>query len=97
MKRRYYAYILTNRHHTVLYTGMTNNLQRRVGEHRNPTKRCFTSRYNVSKLVFYEVFDTPMDAIRREKQIKAGPRWRKVRLIESVNPAWKDLAESLEG
>jgi putative endonuclease len=95
MDRQFYAYIMTNTHHTVLYTGVTNNLTRRVEEHRNPTRKCFTSRYNVIKLVYYEVFTTPMDAIRREKQIKAGPRWRKVRLIESVNSEWKDLAEGL--
>lgn len=93
MDRRFYAYIMTNRRHIVLYTGMTNNLRRRVDEHRNPICRCFTSRYNVTKLVHYEVFSSPIEAIRREKQIKAGPRWRKVRLIEEGNPGWKDLAE----
>lgn len=91
MRRQFYTYIMTNNHRTVLYAGMTNNLARRVWEHRNPIPKRFTSRYNVTTLVYYEEFNTPMDAIRREKQIKAGPRWRKVKLIESVNPEWKDL------
>ncbi|HEV8125405.1 MAG TPA: GIY-YIG nuclease family protein [Gemmatimonadales bacterium] len=89
--REYYTYILTNKRDTVLYTGVTNDLTRRVHEHRHPVRRCFTARYQVTKLVYFEVFSTARDAIQREKQIKAGPRWRKVELIERLNPEWNDL------
>jgi putative endonuclease len=93
-RSQYYAvYILTNRHHTVLYTGVTNNLQRRLFEHRHGPKPAFTHRYHAHKLVYYELFGVPGLAIAREKQIKAGPRSRKVELIESVNPEWRDLSE----
>jgi putative endonuclease len=85
---------MANTHRTVLYTGMTNNLIRRVKEHKERMTECFTKRYSVERLVYYEVFVMPMDAIRREKQIKAGPR-RKVKLIETMNPEWKDLAVDL--
>jgi putative endonuclease len=88
-----YVYIMTNRAHTVLYTGVTNDLVRRVWRHRHPTKPCFTSRYNVDRLVWYECCDDPLSAIAREKQIKAGSRQRKVGLIEATNPTWRDLAE----
>lgn len=92
--RIYYIYIVTNSWDTVLYTGVTNNLLRRVEEHklkRNPF--CFTARYNVNKLVYYEEFDYIQDAIDREKAIKAGSRKKKIHLIESINPDWKDLSE----
>jgi putative endonuclease len=86
-----WTYILTNRHRTVLYVGMTNNLVRRCLEHRHPDRKCFTARYQVRHLVHYEWFPRPMRAIEREKQLKAGPRAAKVRLIERGNPAWLDL------
>ena len=93
-RSQYYAvYILTNRHHTVLYTGVTNNLQRRLYEHRHGSRSAFTHRYHAHKLVYYELFGAARLAIAREKQIKAGPRARKVALIESVNPGWRDLSE----
>ena len=84
---------MANKHRNVLYTGMTNNLGRRVSEHKERINDCFSKRYNVDRLVYFEIFNTPLEAIRREKQIKAGPRWRKVRLIEALNPEWNDLAE----
>ncbi len=74
MDRQYCVYILTNRHHTVLYTGITNDLRRRVYEHKSKLVEGFTKRYNVDKLVFYEVFEQPEYAIQREKQIKGGSR-----------------------
>jgi putative endonuclease len=92
-ERTYAVYILTNPHHIVLYTGVTNNLQRRLFEHRQGSKPSFTYRYHAHKLVYYELFAAPRLAIAREKQIKAGPRSRKVALIESVNPGWRDLSE----
>ena len=87
----YYVYIMTNKHNTVLYTGVTGNLARRVSEHKNPTKDSFTARYNVNKLVFAEYFDDVKYALEAEKQIKSWARKKKIQLIESVNPEWKDL------
>jgi putative endonuclease len=92
-KRRLFVYIMTNRWRTVLYTGVTNNLERRVWQHRNPAKANFTSRYNVDRLVWFDYSDDPMTAITREKQIKAGSRQHKVGLIEAANPTWRDLSE----
>lgn len=91
----YYVYILANRWNTVTYTGVTNDLVRRVYEHREKLVEGFTRRYNVSKLVYYEVFATALDAIAREKQLKAGPRRRKVALIKQMNPEWRDLYDTI--
>jgi putative endonuclease len=88
--RKYCVYILTNIHHTVLYTGVTNDLQRRVMEHK-AGKSTFTKRYNITKLVYYECGDDINIAIFREKQIKAGSRQKKLDLINNFNPEWKDL------
>ena len=92
--RCYYIYILTNARHTVLYTGVTNDLQRRVWEHKNKLGSAFTKRYNVDQLVYYESGDDINVAIGREKQIKAGSRQKKIDLINSLNPEWKDLADN---
>ncbi len=89
--RQYCVYIMTNTHNTVLYTGVTNNLQRRVLEHKSGTGSKFTSKYNVDKLVYFECGDDVNTAIFREKQIKAGSRKKKMDLVNSVNPEWKDL------
>jgi putative endonuclease len=75
----------------VLYTGFTNDLARRVFEHREKLIKGFTSRYNIKKLVYYELFENPSVAIAREKQIKGGSRQKKINLINNVNPEWKDL------
>ncbi|MGC1374846.1 MAG: GIY-YIG nuclease family protein [Anaerolineales bacterium] len=91
--KQYYVYILTNSRHTVLYTGVTNDLQRRVWEHKNKTGSVFTKKYNVDQLVYYEVGDDINIAIAREKQIKAGSRQKKIDLINSLNPEWKDLSD----
>jgi putative endonuclease len=91
LNHKYYVYILTNKYNTVLYTGVTNNLNRRVIEHRDKIGSKFTSKYNVYKLVYYEFFLYINDAIAREKQIKAGSRQKKIDLIESKNKNWKDL------
>lgn len=93
--RQYYVYIMTNKANRVLYTGVTNDLMRRVWQHREKTVPGFTSRYNVVKLVWYEVTSSAYSAISREKQIKAGPRRRKVELIEQMNPGWRDLYTEL--
>ncbi|NQT25852.1 GIY-YIG nuclease family protein [candidate division KSB1 bacterium] len=91
----YCVYILTNRHNTVLYTGVTGDLPRRVWEHKEKIVKSFTSRYNVDKLVYYEVFEDAYEAISREKQIKAGSRIKKIDLIEKMNPEWRDLWEDI--
>ena len=95
MGHRYLVYILTNDRQTVLYTGVTNDLVRRVSEHREHGLSGFTRRYNVDRLVFYEETSEVRAALAREKQIKAGSRRKKVALIESINPDWRDLFEDL--
>jgi len=95
MEPRYFVYIMTNRHHTVLYTGVTGNLVQRVVQHRTHAIPGFTSRYNVDRLVFYEEHADPAGGIAREKQLKAGPRRKKIGLIEAMNPGWRDLFEDL--
>lgn len=89
------VYLLTNKHNTVLYTGVTNDLSRRIYEHKNKLIIGFTQKYNVTILVYYEVFPTIMDAIDREKQIKGWSRKKKEDLINTVNPKWDDLYQSL--
>ena len=90
----YYVYILANKTNTGLYTGITNDLMRRVYEHKNPTNiKSFTAKYNVNKLVYYETTTSPESAILREKQIKAGSRKKKETLINAFNPNWNDLYE----
>ena len=90
-ERQYCVYIMTNTHNTVLYTGVTNDLQRRVLEHKSGKGSAFTKKYNVTKLVYLECGDDVNSAIFREKQIKAGSRQKKIDLINSLNPEWKDL------
>jgi putative endonuclease len=87
------VYILTNKNNAVLYTGVTSNLFKRVAEHRDKAVEGFTSTYNISKLVYYEEFNTMPEAIAREKQIKGGSRQKKLDLIKGMNPEWKDLYE----
>ncbi len=96
MDRNLYAiYILTNKYNKVLYTGFTNDLYRRISEHKNKLVKSFTSRYNVDKLVYYEIYADAESAIYRERQIKAGSRQKKIDLINNFNPEWKDLFKSL--
>ena len=90
--KRYYVYILTNATGT-LYTGVTNNLKRRVYEHKHKLVEGFTKRYNVSRLVCYEETGDIKAALMREKQIKGWLRQKKIKLIKSVNPKWEDLSE----
>ena len=82
---------MTNAHHTVLYTGVTNNLLRRVLEHKEGNLPGFTQKYKTNKLVYFEVFNLIESAIAREKQIKGYSRLKKISLIESRNPDWKEL------
>ena len=91
MNRVFYVYILATRKDGPLYVGITNDLARRTSEHRSKTFKGFTARFNVDRLVYYEVFDAPEPAILREKQLKRWRREWKVQLIEKENPGWDDL------
>ena len=93
--REYCVYMMTKAHNTVIYTGVTNDLARRVYEHKNGLGGIFTKKYNVVKLVYFEVADDVQAALAREKQIKGGSRKKKIYLIESVNAEWKDLYEEI--
>ena len=95
MSKYYCIYIITNTTNTVLYTGVTGNLIGRIYHHRNKSASYFSSKYNLNKLVYYEIFEDVTIAIRREKQIKAGNRKKKVELITKFNSDWKDLYNTL--
>ena len=86
---------MTNRNNTTLYTGITNDLKRRVYEHKEKMVGGFTKKYNINKLVYYEVFEDPENAILREKQIKGGSRQRKIDLINGLNEEWQDLYQQI--
>lgn len=91
------VYILTNKNNTVLYTGVTNDLSRRMHEHKNNVNpKSFTAKYNVHKLVWFKNYLDIVEAIEREKQIKAGSRAKKIKLIEEMNPEWMDLSNTLD-
>jgi putative endonuclease len=94
--RTFYVYIMAGKYRT-LYAGMTNDLERRVFEHKHKLTPGFTSKYNINRLVYIETFNHVRDAIRREKQIKGWLRARKVALIISSNPTWKDLSKGWFG
>jgi putative endonuclease len=91
VEKQYYVYIITNKNNTVLYTGITNDLKRRVYEHKEKLIDGFTKKYNIAKLVYYEICRDVESAIFREKQVKAGSRAKKIELINSMNREWKDL------
>src|SRR5436309_1698382 len=95
MTRNGFVYFLTNKSNSVVYVGVTNDLKRRVYEHKSKLLEGFTKKYNLTKLVYYEIFNSIQDAIAREKQIKAGPRKRKVELIISMNSDFRDLYEEI--
>ena len=95
MTKYYCIYIITNPTNTVLYTGVTGNLLGRIYHHKNKTVSSFSSKYNLNKLVYYEVYEDVNEAIDREKQIKAGSRQKKVDLINNFNSEWEDLYNKL--
>jgi len=95
MADQYYVYIMTNKRNTVLYIGVTNDLKRRVYEHKEKMADGFTKKYNITKLVYYDVCEEIQSAISREKQLKAGSRQRKIELVNGVNKEWRDLYEEL--
>jgi putative endonuclease len=90
-EREYFVYIMTNFGNTTLYTGVTNDLYRRVAQHQKGEGGAFTKKYKLVKLVYFEMADDVHAALAREKQIKAGSRQKKIDLINSINPEWKDL------
>ncbi len=90
-EKRGYVYLMTNKNNTVIYTGVTSDLVKRVHEHKVGLVAGFTKKYNVKKLVYYEIIEKKEKAIQREKQIKAGSRKKKIDLIKSMNPTFQDL------
>ena len=90
--KSFYVYIMTNKVHTVLYTGITNDIIRRNYEHKNKLVKGFTEKYNVTKLVYHKQFGTALEAIAEEKRIKGWIRQKKINLINNINPEWKDLS-----
>jgi putative endonuclease len=88
-------YVVASKKNGALYTGVTSNLIKRIFEHKNNLTKGFTSKYSCKILVYYEIFEDMENAIRREKQIKAGSRAGKIKLIESLNPEWRDLYDSI--
>jgi putative endonuclease len=95
MQKQYYVYILASKRNGTLYTGMTSNLHKRIWQHKNKFIPGFTEKYKVTNLVYYEIHEDPVGAITREKQIKKWNRAWKMKLIETENPEWCDLFESL--
>jgi putative endonuclease len=91
MNRQPAVYLLTNRLHGTIYTGVTSDLPGRIWQHKNRISKGFSAKYNLTRLVYFELFEDMYQAISREKQIKAGSRKAKVRLIEKTNPSWNDL------
>jgi putative endonuclease len=91
----YYVYIVTNKNHSVLYIGVTGDLEGRLHEHREKLLEGFTKQYQANKLIFYEDYPDPRSAIAREKQLKGWRRSKKIALIESMNPRWIDLFEAM--
>jgi len=95
MNNQYYVYIMTNKGNKVLYTGVTNNLRKRIYEHKEKLVEGFTKRYNLTKLVYFETCGDIRNAISREKQIKDGSRQKKIDLINGINNKWLDLYDEL--
>ena len=91
MKRQPAVYLLTNRPDGTLYTGVTSDLPKRIWQHKNKATKGFSAKYNLTRLVYFELLENMYEAISREKQIKAGSRKAKIKLIEGVNPGWNDL------
>ncbi|MFA6253171.1 MAG: GIY-YIG nuclease family protein [Patescibacteria group bacterium] len=93
--KQYFVYILSNKNNTVLYIGITSNLLGRIFQHKDQATKGFTSRYNVDKLVYYEIYEDVYEAISREKQLKSGSRRKKVDLVNNFNKQWEDLCNKL--
>ena len=95
MDKQYCVYIITNQNHTVLYTGITNDLKRRIYEHKEKLVKGFSTKYNLDKLVYFQITEDVVSAITREKQIKGGSRKKKVEIINRLNPDWIDLYKNI--
>jgi putative endonuclease len=95
--KAYYVYMMTNRSRVVLYTGVTKSRERRLWFHGNTSARSFIKRYKIDRLIYYERFDKPRDAISREKEIKGWRREKKNDLVRALNPKWEDLGQKLFG
>ena len=95
LSNRYYLYMMANKYLNVLYTGVTNDLRRRVNEHKEKKIEGFSKQYNIDRLVYYEEFSDVEEAIKREKQLKRYKTTWKASLINQMNPEWKDLYESI--
>ncbi|HOO82115.1 MAG TPA: GIY-YIG nuclease family protein [Alphaproteobacteria bacterium] len=95
MPKQYYVYILSKARNSTFYVGITSDLPRRIWEHKNEVADGFTKKYGIKTLVYYEVHDDPETAIRREKRLKKWPREWKMKIIEEMNPDWKDLYEDI--
>jgi putative endonuclease len=94
MQKEFFVYILTNKNNSVLYVGVTSNIKQRINQHKTGFfSNSFSNRYNLKKLVYFEFQPSSMEAINREKQLKAGNRQKKIDLINTMNPEWKDLSE----
>ena len=96
LEKEYYVYIMTNKNDNVLYIGISGNLKQRMYQHKNKYSKGFVNKYNLNKLVYYEIFEFPNDAIKREKQIKKWNREWKINLINDLNPDWNDLSHFFE-
>lgn len=96
MQELFYTYILTNKNHRVLYVGVTNDLKRRLKQHKQKSNKGFTGKYNVEKLIYFESTPYVENAIKREKQLKKWKREWKENLINEINPDWKDLSWMLD-
>jgi putative endonuclease len=95
MEKQYFVYIMTSISNSVLYTGVTSDLKKRIYQHRNKLIEGFTYQYNIAKLVYYEVFSEPLHAISREKRIKGGSRQKKIELVNQRNAEWRDLYDEI--
>jgi putative endonuclease len=95
MEKQYFVYIMTNISNSVLYTGVTSDLKKRSYQHRHKLIEGFTYQYNITKLVYYEVFSEPLEAISREKKIKGGSRQKKIELVNRKNAEWRDLYDEI--
>ncbi len=93
--KKYYVYILAKTHNSTFYVGITSDLPKRIWEHKNEVADGFTKKYGIKTLVYFEIFDDPENAIRREKRLKKWPRAWKIKIIEETNPDWKDLYEDI--
>lgn len=94
-EKKFYVYIMTKGRNSTFYVGITSNLQKRVWEHKNEVIKGFTQKYQIKHLVYYETYDDPENAIKREKRLKKWNRTWKMRVIEEMNPEWKDLYETI--